>query len=250
MKITCPKCKRKYEISPEDKDDSTFGHIPLECECGELFSLVNFDLNVSTLDYDDDQEKIMQFNSSNILKKGISELQGIAAAIVYDKQVDDGEMKLIASWLSEHKDLLDQWPVNDLAVLMYDIIKDGIITNDERKRLYDFLITFAVAPKLPKHITGIFETNPALEFKECIFCFTGKLAMGQRRSAENAVLARGGLVNKGIIANLDYLVVGEMGSNAWANGRFGRKIEQAIDYQKAQHHLLIIKESDFIKNLT
>lgn len=249
MIITCPKCKEKFELSPEDEHTAYWSDIPLECSCGEIFSLVNFEFGEPDFDYDNDQVVIMRMNASNIIKKAISEMQGIAAAVIYDKKVDDSEIKLISGWLAEHKDFYNQWPICDLAKLMYEILEDGIITQDERKQLYDFLVTFAAGPKMPKHITGIFDEKPNIVFKGKTFLFTGKLAFGKRRTAEKAVIEQGGEILKGVSRKLDYLIVGELGSEAWSNGRFGTKIEQVIRYQKDGCPVKIILESDFVTHI-
>lgn len=63
------------------------------------------------------------------------------------------------------------------------------------------------------------------------FCFTGEFAFGSRKDCMSQAAALGGMASKTVTMSIDYLVVGLMGSQAWAHSAWGRKIETAVRYR-------------------
>jgi NAD-dependent DNA ligase len=63
-----------------------------------------------------------------------------------------------------------------------------------------------------------------------VFIFTGKFEIGSREACQNAIIARGGRApdQKRVSRNVDYLVIGTMGSTAWKKVAYGTKIEDAL----------------------
>jgi len=79
----------------------------------------------------------------------------------------------------------------------------------------------------------IFDENVAIEFPRRAFLFTGRLAMGSRKTVESAVVARDGKVASSVSNRLDYLIVGVLGTDAWQFSRYGRKIEAAMENKRS-----------------
>jgi hypothetical protein len=89
-----------------------------------------------------------------------------------------------------------------------------------------------------------------VSFPGRVFCFTGKLVDLKRTIAEREVRARGGLIVDRVNERLDYLVVGDEASPAWKHGAYGRKIEQARDFQRGGYvRPLLVSESMFFEAL-
>jgi len=196
-----------------------------------------------------DEKRIEQYNIKHMIKRAIHEMQGIAAAITCDGQINDTEIQLIKDWLNKNFLALPAWPLSELATLLRDVLKDGIITPDERIKLSDFLKNIsAETDKTALHIEGVFTNNPSLVFTDKTFCFTGKFKSGSRGQMEKTVAERNGIVSKGVVSGLDYLVVGSLGQEAWKYSGFGEKIQKAMDHNaKYTAKIEIIREEDFIK---
>ena len=81
-----------------------------------------------------------------------------------------------------------------------------------------------------------------LEFKNKTFCFTGEFANGiKRKVLEEEIKKCGGLFLKSVNRELDYLVIGEKGSQNWKYGKYGGKIENAKKLK-----VIMILEDDFM----
>ena len=77
------------------------------------------------IDYDKDQQTISRYNFPNYIKRSIQELQGIASVIIYDNKVDDNEIRLLIEWTKKHNDIITEYPINELAPLLKQIINQG-----------------------------------------------------------------------------------------------------------------------------
>jgi hypothetical protein len=200
------------------------------------------------LDYDEDQDAIRALNLPKIITRTITELEGICAAIVYDKTVSDEEVKMLQDWMKAKAEFLDAWPISELHQLLERILADGQITHTERSELMRFLDSIgASSEKCGQAADIIFADQPVVTFRSKTFLFTGKLLIAKRDDAKNAVLTRGGIIAGSPKFGLDYLVVGDLGTDAWQYSRYGRKIEAVMENRKDGARTLIIREDDFVQ---
>jgi NAD-dependent DNA ligase len=208
-------------------------------------------MNSPKLNIDDHEHLLTLYNLPLMKKRAIQELHGIATAIIYDGRVSDDEINLIIAWIERNQVVHDEWPVSRLIEMLRDILSDNIVTQDERFELLTFLIGIASSTTTEeKVIEGIFTENPKIIITNNCFLFTGKLQFGKRSKAENAVIQNGGVCCERYTHAVDYLVVGELGQEAWKYSRYGNKIEACM---KAKSNGLaktdIVREDDFIKTI-
>jgi hypothetical protein len=202
------------------------------------------------LDYDDDHRKIRTLNLPRIITRTITEFEGLCAAIVYDGIVDDGEVTMLREWLAAKSEFLHVWPLCEVHDLMEKILEDGVVDASEREELFALLDSIgASADKCGKPAESIFDNDPMIEFPGRTFLFTGRLDLCKRKDAQAAVQARGGRATSSVVRRLDYLVVGDLGTDAWQYSRYGRKIEAVMENRRAGGTTLIIREQDFAKSL-
>lgn len=202
------------------------------------------------LDYDDDHTAIRAFNLPSMYDRTIAELSGICAAIVADKVLSDAEISMLNEWLKAKRDFADAWPISEISELIQRILSDGIVTAAERLQLSTFVDSIAAsANKSGQASDTIFSENPIVAVSGKSFLFTGKLLLCKRAAAQQAVIERGGELAGSPNAQLDYLVVGDLGTEAWKFSRFGRKIEAVMENVRCGSRTQIIRESDFIKAL-
>ncbi|GHU36835.1 hypothetical protein AGMMS50256_33990 [Betaproteobacteria bacterium] len=185
------------------------------------------------------------------VSKAAQNLAGISAGITVDGSLNDAEIHYLKTWLLEHRAVMNEWPINQLARRMEKVLRDNTITEESRADLLSFLQSFsgnyyletgAAAPEAA--FTGIpFDDDKPIVFvlgekkKPCCYCLTGKFAYGNRKKCEQAVIDLGGrIVPKDISLEVDYLVVGSAGvTSSWKNETYGRKIEKAIEYREASN---------------
>ena len=88
-----------------------------------------------------------------------------------------------------------------------------------------------------------------IEFKNKIFCFTGKLAELNRDFAKKEVRSRNGFTQEPINKELDYLVIGSIPATGWKHGDYGNKIKNARKLIKDGCKLTLVSEKDFMLSL-
>jgi NAD-dependent DNA ligase len=199
------------------------------------------------LNYDRDQDLIAMYNYPNQVRKAIQEIQGIAGMIVYDGQVTEDEVSFLEQWLKKNGHLATKYPLSDLKSLFEEITKDGVVSPDERRRLFSFVEAIATGTKSSPVVDGIYAAKPRITFKARQFLFTGDMEFGSREKAVNAVEERGGVVANSCTLKTHYLIVGNLGSGAYKYGRFGTKIERALELQKQKKsQIQIVRERDFV----
>ncbi|MFH0991454.1 MAG: BRCT domain-containing protein [bacterium] len=199
------------------------------------------------LNYDRDQDLIAMYNYPRQVQKAIQEIQGIAGMIVYDGVVNEEEISFLSQWLKTHTQLATSYPLADLKSLFEEITKDGVVSPEERKQLFDFLKNIASGTKSSPVVEGIFAAKPRITFKTRQFLFTGEMEFGSREKAVDAVEVRGGIICNSCTQKTHYLIVGNLGSDAYKYGRFGTKIEKALTLQKQKKsEIQIVHEHDFV----
>lgn len=196
------------------------------------------------------------FNRERVEDRTISELIGIAKGMVADGVISEGEASFLQQWLRENSHLADTWPVRPLNERIQHMLADGVIDEQERKELFEILSRLAGGSTLHENIASFSSTlplshpQPRIIFEQHRFCFTGKFAFGLRKDCERAVCELGGIVAPSVVKNLDYLVIGIIGSEDWAHSSFGRKIEKAVQYRENGCGLEIVSEDTWAKYLT
>ncbi len=97
------------------------------------------------------------------------------------------------------------------------------------------------------------KANKTIEFKEKSFCITGEFLTPQkdgekpltRNMVSKMVEAKGGITKKTVVKSLDYLVIGEGGSDRYKEGTKGKKYTKAEE----QPNTTIISETELLKAL-
>jgi hypothetical protein len=186
----------------------------------------------------------------------LQKLQGICHGILADGIVNDREVTELNKWLKEHEHLVSYYPYDEINSLISDVLSDGKIDEEERKRLLAYFNEFVnlsdqeLTTKIENEITditisGICTVDPQIEFQNKTFCFTGALQRASRSEISKEVERLGGRVTNSISKKTDYLIVGDNGNPCWAFACYGRKVEKAISLRKDGHNVSLIHEFDF-----
>lgn len=192
--------------------------------------------------------------SKRIEDRSISELIGIARGMVADGSINELEAEFLVQWLKENSHITC-WPFDVLNRRVLAMMDDGVIDEEERKEIFSLLKSLIGEKPVAEHVASFSSTlpltkpEPPIIFEGRTFCFTGKFAFGQRRDCEAAVEQLGGCPQPRVTTTLDYLVIGFLGNEDWMHSTFGRKIQQAIDYNAKGRKIAIISEDAWAQAL-
>lgn len=187
------------------------------------------------------------FNADRLEDRATTELIGIAKGLIADGVLNEQEATFLVQWL-EQNSTFSSWPFDVINKRVAQMLEDGVIDAEERTELLSILQSLVGEKPIAEHISSFATTLPLtspvpeISFKGKTFCFTGKFAFGQRKDCEKAVADAGGIPKGSVTSSLDYLVVGLMGNEDWAHSTFGRKIQQAIDFNTKGRNIAILAE--------
>ena len=190
----------------------------------------------------------MRANDSRLLTRSSEALLGVCQGLLADHVLNEAEVGFLALWLREHPDIAGIWPGKIIAERVESILADGKVSEDELEQLKDVLTSLLGGAWEETGAVDGLSTNLPLEHDVQVvlpgrrFCFSGKFAFGSRAVCERVVVERGGLINRDITKDLDFLVVGTFASPDWLNTSFGRKIEKAVGYQREGCGIRIVPE--------
>ena len=196
------------------------------------------------------KELLLPFLKGKRTSNAVSELVGIASLVVFDGHLGDDEISFLRVWIGQHQEFSRDYPISELVSLFSGFGSTDPVSDDLRNRAYQFLLSISPSSEEIDPLDAHYAANPVIRFDGKTFVFTGDLEYCDRRKAESAVLALGGLLTEsgGYRKNVDYLVVGKKGSSMWANGKFGSKIKSALkDQTEKKSDVILIREDDFVK---
>ena len=196
-----------------------------------------------------------EVTNAGSLERSCEVLWGICSGIMADKELGDEEIRFLDQWLHDNKEIAATWPGDVVYARVRDVLADGVITEDERNHLKQTLTglidgTLRDVPACPRTSTAMpIEETVTIEIAGRSFCFTGTFLFGTQAACERAVSRRGGIPVPAVQPELDYLVVGAMASETWADMDFGRNVQQAADYQNEGRDIVIIGEEIWTRQL-
>lgn len=203
--------------------------------------------------HDPEDPRLLRIHAKRLIKRDVDQLLGICEFALQDGHVDHDEAEAIFAWLRTHRACLDTWPANILYDRLRAMLADNVLDIDEQGELLGLIASIArppaedgtrLASTLPLNIPA-----PTLQFADRSFCFTGVFEFGTRADCHEAVERQGGMPAKGITKKLHYLVIGNIGSEAWRHTSFGTKIAKAVEYREAGVPIAIISETHWTQHL-
>lgn len=194
-------------------------------------------------------------NAGRVQDRLIDELIGISRGVIADGVVDEKEAIFIGQWIENHREVAEKWPVNVLYARLTEMLKDGILSEDEQEELLETLRDLTGESSLfqdsNKSTTlPVDKPAPDIEFKGKTFCLTGKFVFGTTLDCEETIAEMGGDVVPMPGKETDYLVIGELCSPDWIHTTFGRSIEKGVELKEQGQSLVILTEEHWVNNLT
>jgi len=202
---------------------------------------------------DQGQLKDKRINARQVADRKIDELIGLCRGIMADGTINQKEAEFLMEWISSNEARANLFPFSVLYDRLSNMLSDNILDEDEQIELLDLLTRVTGGDTLAEDIESMSTTlplcNPAPDviIEQNNFVFTGVFNMGTRKALQSIVENMGGIAQKSITKQTNYLVIGDIGSEDWAHSSFGRKIEKAIDYKEKGSDIKIVIESHWSK---
>lgn len=204
-----------------------------------------------------DDNDLARIHRIRLITQQTDELIGLVKGALLDGVLNEREASGIYHWLQANPNCRDEWPGRALYERLSDALRDGKLDTDELEDLYGLMLQLA-SPVQPSPESGVMTTpstlplsSPPFEiaYPGRSFCFTGVFEYGTRQQCHSAVSDRGGTPASGITKKLDYLVIGNIGSEFWLHSSFGTKIKKAVDYRDAGSPITIVSEATWSRSL-
>lgn len=188
----------------------------------ELFTILNDSLEDQVIDADERKEILdwcTDYCSQNstmhcVETEAIRLLHGYLHGLLIDEKLTDAEIYNLRDWLASFTPFRPIWPFSEAFELVEDILADGRIDADERRRLYEFCDGFVEKPldeknsrihdpiyntdfmksqaPVLKPLESICDTDICIEFDNRTFCLTGPAKSGKRADIHDAIRRAGG----------------------------------------------------------
>lgn len=180
------------------------------------------------------------------MQEGLAEMVGLLRGIVADGKVSNEEAGHLARWTRENPDVAARWPANLLARRLEGIVRDGRVDARERKHLAALLAQLTAdpagaAPTLATDLP-VDRPEPDVVFEGRTFVLAGEMAFGPRRSCEHEIVEMGGRCERSVTRRTDYLVIGSLARDDWAQESFGALVDEVVQYRARGVPIAIISE--------
>lgn len=204
---------------------------------------------------DHGQPLVSAFNKALRQGRGVDELIGLCKGIISDGVANEAEAQFLLSWLMANREIANEWPANVVYDRVARMLDDGRLSDDEEGELVGLLLQLtggnpanfgaqSLATRLPLN-----DPPPTIEIPGRRFCLTGKFLHGTRSQCSAELIQRGGMVIPGVVKDLDYLVIGVVGSRDWMHSTHGTKIQKAVEYRDRGIAVQIVDEQNLVRSL-
>lgn len=191
--------------------------------------------------------------------RAADELVGLCRGVLADGVVTAHEAQFIKDWIERNAHVATEYPFNYLYRALHNALADGVLDPEEESDLLGTLTALVggevYATTREQVIASLSSTLPLCDpapkiiFPEARFVVTGTFAFGPRAKVVEAIEERGGRVIPAVTKKMDFLVIGEIGSQAWRHSSYGRKIEKAVSLRDEGTPIRIVSEPHWTTHL-
>lgn len=167
----------------------------------------------------------------------LNNLRSVFLDVIEDHEIDIQEAICLISMIENSETLLERPSVNYIYNYLIDAVQDGEISMLESSKLFDMINKMANPLDKNKPTHGV-------EFHGKNFCLTGSFQHGTKADIASYIQQRGGEVIKSVTKKCNYVVVGGDGSENYAHGDHGSKVEKALEWQAKGVPVAIVSEAD------
>ena len=150
-------------------------------------------------------------------------LNGILDGITYNQEVNQKELESLKMWLKQNDYLKDIYPYDKVFLEVNKVLEDGKLIDNE-----------IVHPNI--------NNDKDIDFEGKTFCLTGEFKSASKQEISKKLQNLGAIEKTGVSSKLNYLIVGEVGSDAWKFGKIGGKQAKAQELNEKGADIKIIGE--------
>lgn len=170
--------------------------------------------------------------------KALQELESLFLDITCDNILTEDEVFELKTWLDNNEHLCGNYPFDKAKEAIMKALEDNILEQNELEEMlqvFKNLVNpdFSCSDELKIDING---KN---------VCVTGDFVFGSRSEVTEYLKNKGASVKSGVSGKTDYLIVGDLGSDAWKHGNYGGKIKTAMEFNEKGKNIIVIAEKDF-----
>ena len=171
----------------------------------------------------------------------LQEIQALLRNITSVGKASEEDFNSLMHWMDKNIALKDTYPFDHIYPSLQTVLEDRTdkqtVLNELEKLHEEY-----VDPVNSHSYQGKIDS---LEGKHIVT--TGDFAYGEKPKVYALIERAGGIVDKNLTLNTDYVIVGAYGSKAWKAGSYGEKVEKAMRFNSKKHRdIKIVKEYDFI----
>jgi NAD-dependent DNA ligase len=122
----------------------------------------------------------------------------------------------------------------ELSALLLNVLLDGRIDDDEEKTMMATI----------NKILYPTESVQSVEYKEKAFVLTGEFLYGTKTEVMDYIKEKGGNVLGNVSKKVDYVVIGNFGSDLYGHGTYGTKVKRAMELQEQGSAIIILHEDE------
>ena len=183
------------------------------------------------------------------LARATQMLEGIVCGIVADGQLNDLELQMLRTWLTNNAEVARVWPGSTIARHIEDVMADGVVTDAERATLTkllsdlmgaDFAETGSASPSPSSAIP--YHDDAQVAIAGAGLCLTGEFLYGTRADCTRLSERAGGICFGSPSKKVRYLIVGTHVSPDWLCQSYGRKIQSAMELRTQGHDIWVLPE--------
>lgn len=204
----------------------------------KLYSEFNFDVDDYIRQYSFDCLNVKKTKSSNKTTKLLNELNDIITDVTQDGILEDEEVLYIKKWLSLHEELKGNYPFDKIFSSIEKVLEDNIITDEERFSLLSLMNNMLNPVEMCCSKVG--------NIDGAYICLSGNFDSMSKNDFAKMLEERGAVIKNNVSSSLDYLVVGDRGSELWSQGNYGTKVKKAMELNEKGSSIIIVKESDVL----
>ena len=150
------------------------------------------------------------------IRELIKKVSQLSQAHALDAHEAAEPVRFIDAQLANSEDMF----VKLIKARLLQILNKGIIEDEDRVALV----------KIAETYTNPISDSPIESISGLAFVLTGDFKTdGGKETIKQMIEAEGGVVKSGTSSKVSYVVVGGLGSDAWAFGNYGQKVKKALD---------------------
>lgn len=196
------------------------------------------------------QDPPTHFTHKQQQDRAADELVGVCRGMLSDGAISPQEAHFLKDWIDRNAIYAGVFPFDIVYRQLQGALADGVFDEDEERDLLSTLVNLvggehrsvqADSPSLASALP-LCQPAPTIQFPGSVFVVTGTFAYGNRRQVIDALEIRQASAASSVSKKVNFLVIGEIGSQAWRHSSYGRKIEAAVSLRESGVPLRIVSE--------